>query len=73
MFTTCVFAKTDYNYVPDSVKESVDGLVKNLLDMNETELDYYVNNSIGWTKEACETLLGYMESGTLGDYKSSEA
>lgn len=73
MFSTCVFAKTDYNYVPESVKESVEELVTSLLDMNQTELEYYVNNSVGWTKEACETLLGYNENDSLGAYESCEA
>lgn len=73
MFTTCVFAKTDYNYDQNSVKTSVDDLVEDLLGMEQIELDFYVNNSIGWTKDACETLLRYMENGTLGEYKNCEA
>ena len=72
MFTTCVFAKTDYKYNPDDVKKSVDELVSSLLEMNQTELEYYVNNSVGWTREACETLLGYTENGSLGAYKECE-
>lgn len=72
MFTTCVFAKTEYSYTPEDVTKSVSELVQGLLNMNQTELEYYVKNSVGWTKESCETLLGYVENDSLGAYKGCD-
>lgn len=66
MFTTSVFADTDYTYSESEVKASVESLVSELLLMDETELEYYTFNSVGWTQKACEELLSYAKNGTLG-------
>ena len=72
MLTTVAFAKTDYNYNEDEVKKSVVNLITELLNMNETDLEYYVNNSIGWTQDASGALLTYVENDTLGELKDME-
>lgn len=68
MFTTCVFADTGYEYEEENVKSSVENLVSDLLSMNETELEYYAYNAVGWTKDASESLLSYKENDSLGDF-----
>ena len=70
IFTVNVSAATDYKYNKDEVVSSVEALVKSLVNMNENELEYYANNSTGWTKYASETLLDYHNNGTLGEYKN---
>ena len=74
VFTVNVSAATDYKYDEKMVKTSVVELVKNLVNMDKDELEYYANNSVGWTKDASEVLLSYMNNDTLGEFKSlSEA
>ena len=69
IFTVNVSAATDYGYDKEKVIISVQELVKNLVSMNENELEYYVSNSIGWTQSASEVLLEYSKNNTLGEFK----
>ena len=74
VFTVNVSAATDYKYDENKVKLSVMELVKSLVNMDKDELEYYANNSVGWTKNASEVLLDYKNNDTLGEFKSlSEA
>ena len=70
IFTVNVSAATEYRYDKENVIASVEALVKNLVSMNETELEYYSINSVGWTQSASETLLEYYKNNTLGEYKN---
>ena len=70
MLTTVAFAKTDYNYDENQVKEYVESYIDDILGMDATTLEYYVNNTVGWTKEACETMLNYVQNDTLGELKT---
>ena len=70
IFTVNVSAATDYKYDKEEVITSVEKLVKNLVGMNENELEYYVDNSIGWTQDASGVLLDYYKNDTLGVFKS---
>ena len=70
IFTINVSAATEYKYDKENVIASVEALVKNLVSMNETELEYYSTNSVGWTQSASATLLEYYENDTLGEYKN---
>ena len=70
IFTVNVSAATDYKYDKEKVIESVKALVNNLVSMNENELEYYTENSLGWTKSASEVLLDYTKNNTLGEFKN---
>lgn len=70
MFTTGVYADTEKEYNEEELLLSVSELVDDFLSMNETELEYYANNFVGWTKTASETLLSYVQNDTLGAYDS---
>ena len=70
LFTINASAATEYKYDEKEVIESVEKMVKKLIDMNEAELEYYSENAIGWTQSACVTLLKYHENNTLGEFKN---
>lgn len=70
MLTSTVFADTDFNYDEAAVKESVKEFVSDFMQMDELEYQYYVDNSTGWTIEASEKMLSYIQSDTLGSYVS---
>ena len=70
LFTINASAATEYKYDEKEVIESVEGMVKKLIGMNVAELEYYSENSIGWTQSSCVTLLNYHENNTLGEFKN---
>lgn len=70
VFTSSVYADTENGYDESTVVLSVSELISELLSMTETELEYYVDNSVGWSRNACEELLTYAQNDTLGSYKS---
>ena len=70
LFTINVSAATDYDYDKNKVITMVEIMIKNLVNMSEDELNYYTENSIGWTQDASITLLGYHNNDTLGGFKN---
>ncbi len=70
LFTVNVSAATDYEYDKEKVITMVEVMIKNLVNMNEDELNYYTENSIGWTQSASVTLLGYHNNDTLGEFEN---
>ena len=70
LFTINVSAATDYNYDKDKVILSVETMIKSIVNMSVDELEYYTENSIGWTQSASVTLLNYHNNDTLGKFKN---
>lgn len=70
LFTINVSAATDYNYDKNRVILSVETMIKDIVNMTVDELEYYTENSIGWTQSASETLLNYHKNETLGEFKN---
>ena len=70
LFTVNVNAETEYKYDQNKVITSVEVLVKNIINMDEIQLQYYAENSMGWTQSASITMLNYYENETLGAFKN---
>ena len=69
---TYVSAETSYNYTESEVKDDVEAVINELVNMTEIELQYYIDNAVAWSSEAAEAILTYRENDTLGSYKSSD-
>lgn len=71
LFTTSVWAQTNYTYDEDKVIDMVEQNISVLLTLDETGLEHYANNSYGWISNAADTLLSFKTNDTLGKYVES--
>ncbi len=72
MPATFAHADTGYGYDPKEVKKSADELILDLVKMTDEELEYYSENSMGWTSIAAKEMLTYRENSTLGAYINAD-
>lgn len=57
-----------FEYEDDSIIAIVEGILTEVNDFTDYELDYYVDNSLGITKTICEEYKKLRENDTLGDF-----
>lgn len=70
MISTTAYAEETkpFEYDDDSIIAIVEGILTEVDDFTDYELDYYIDNSLGITKTICEKYKELRENDTLGDF-----
>ena len=73
MFSTLAYAAegeetAPFEYSENEIVSAVQGIVKEISAFSAEELEFYIENSLGFTKVVCEGYLDYVKNDSLGDF-----
>ncbi len=73
MFSMLAYAsegeeKAPFEYTEDEIVSAVQGIVKEISTFSVDELEYYIDNSLGFTKIVCENYIDYVKNDSLGEF-----
>lgn len=57
-----------FDYDEENLSSQVDGIINDLVALNEDELEFFIDNSIGVTRSACEEYLSLYLNNNIGEF-----